>query len=123
MDPAENLPNPANGQPAVVPALPDNQPPLRARVRGSKFSSAVCIYLMEAMLEELPIGPDEWDIVWNLHSVQFPGRDVNSLRCKYTTLHRKNMPTDDPHMPDCVRMAKVCKVCIAQKAELGDGTG
>ena len=133
MEPEENLPFPApavvrvhDDQP-VVPLVVNPPPPAQlqrgARARGHKFSSAENIYLMEAMLQVLPIGPDEWDEVWNLHSVQFPGRDCNGLRRKYTTLHRKKMPTGDPFMPDEVRMAKHCKVCIAQKAELGDGTG
>ena len=71
----------------------------------------------------LPIGPTEWEQVLDLHSAQYPGRDVNSLRRKYTTLHRKKMPTGDPLCPEEVRMAKACKYRIAQKADLGDATG
>ena len=110
--------------PEVVEQPPPVQHPVRpARVRGNKFRAAECIYSMEAMHQILPIGPLEWDQVLELHSVQFPGRDVNGLRRKYNTLHRKKMPIGDPHMPEEIGMAKSCKYCISQKAKLGDGTG
>ena len=78
---------------------------------------------IEIMESILPIGPTKWDQVWEQHSVVFPDRELNTLRRKYTTLHRKKIPTGDPHMPDEVRMAKHCKYGISQKAELGDATG
>ena len=38
-------------------------------------------------------------------------------------LYRKEIPKEDPFMPDEVRMEKHCKVCITQMTELGDGMG
>ena len=54
------------------------------------------LYIME---EILPIGQDEWDEVVSRHSIGFPGRDIDSIRRKYATLHRKSIPTGDPSMP------------------------
>ena len=136
MEPAEDLPahdqpplfvpivveDPVTDVPQGVAQPPPIQPRVRA-VRGAKFTHLELINLMEIMISILPIGPTEWEQVWEHHNVTFPGRDVNGLRRKYTTLHRKKIPTGDPNMPDEVHMAKQCKYRIAQKAELGDGTG
>ena len=48
-------------------------------------------------------------------------RDVPSLKRKYNVLHRLQIPTDDPNMPDEVRQAKRIKHTIGLKADLGDG--
>ena len=112
-------------QPDIVPLVPEKYPPLppqvvepvqhlvRPRVRRKKFRSTEYIYFIEAMHSIFPIGPTEWKQVLELHSVQFQGRDTNTLRRKYTTLHRKMKPTGNPNMPDEVRMAKSCKSDIA----------
>ena len=97
--------------------------PAGRRQRGSQFRSVELMHLLDIMLSVLPIGPQEWEEVAELHSVSFPGRDVVSLRRKFTTLHRKKIPTGDPNMPPAVRLAKQVKYAIADKAELGDGTG
>ena len=134
MEAEADLPHPAHAQPTFVPLVVDDQPPdvshvvapppqIQPRVRGAKFTNAELMNFIEIMESILPIGPTKWDQVWEQHSVVFPDRELNTLRRKYTTLHRKKIPTGDPHMPDEVRMTKRCKYKIAEKAELGDGTG
>ena len=53
------------------------------------------------------------------HSVLFPGRDVDSIRRKYHTLHRRGIPTGDPLCPADVKLAKKVKYDIGVKADLG----
>ena len=70
----------------------------------------------------LPIGPLEWEKVTEMHVVKFPRRDTDSLRRKYTSTHRRKVPTGDPNCPPEVREAKRVKVAIGNKAELADCT-
>ena len=45
------------------------------------------MHLLQIMETVVPIGPTEWDEVLDQHCEVFPGRDVDSLRRKYTTQH------------------------------------
>ena len=78
-------------------------------------------FMLDVLEEILPIGPDEWQQVVDKHSEQYPGRDVDSIRRKWSGLHRKKCPTGDPHMPDEVCQAKRIKYKIGDKANLEDG--
>ena len=44
--------------------------------------------------------------------IEFLGRYVDSLRRKYTSIHREKVPTGDPNMPEEVRLAKKLKYMI-----------
>ena len=56
------------------------------------------------------------------HRTAFPpGRDTNSIRCKYYNLHRETFPTGDPNIPDEVWQAKHIKHLIGAKAEIFTG--
>ena len=79
------------------------------------------MHLLNAMFEVLPIGPEEWEEVQSRHSARYQGRSVESLRRKYQELHRKDVPTGDPHCPADVKLAKRVKYAIGDKAELGGG--
>ena len=81
------------------------------------------LHLFGIMLEILPIGPNEWQKVVDLHSEKYPGRDKESIVRKFTTLHRRKIPTGDPNMPPEIRLAKRIKYGIGDKAEVADGTG
>ena len=70
----------------------------------------------------LPIGPEEWQQVLTEHSVLFPGRDVDGLRRKYTSVYRKKVPTGNPNIPLEVEMAKKVKYLIGDKAMVGGGS-
>ena len=80
-----------------------------------------CLHLFTIMQRILPIGPEEWQEVAIEHAQTYPGRDEPSIRRKYHSLHRKNIPTGDPTMPPEVREAKRTKYMIADKANIGDG--
>ena len=46
-------------------------------------------FLLDTLEGILPIGPDEWQEATDIHSAAYPGRDVESIRRKFATLHRK----------------------------------
>ena len=108
----------------VAAATPASSPralrQVRARVRGGKYFTEELLNLFSIMSTILPIGPIEWEKVTETHSVKFPGRDTDSLRRKYTSTHRRKVPTGDPDCPPEVREAKRVKMAIGSKAELAD---
>ena len=79
------------------------------------------LHMLEALKSVLPLGPDDWALVVDRHSVMFPGRDRISISRKYNILHRKSIPTGDPLCPPEVRLAKNIKYLMGNKAEVGDG--
>ena len=56
-----------------------------------------------------------------MHSETYPYRDVRSIRRKFTSLHRRNIPTGDPDCPEEVKLAKRVFYLLGQKAAVGDG--
>jgi hypothetical protein len=88
--------------------------------RGN-YTREEMINFLNIMARILPIGGEEFDEVLQAHSLDFPGRDVDSLRRKYGVLHRKPIPTGDPSMPPEVLLAKRVKYAIGDKATIGDG--
>ena len=91
------------------------------RSRGNKYFVDELLHLFEKMKIIKPIGPDEWDTVLGLHSEKYPGRDVESLRRKYTATHQKKVPTGYPNIPPHIRAAKYVKRMIGDRANLGRG--
>ena len=71
----------------------------------------------------LPIGPEQWEQVVQRHKENWPGqlRDRDSINRKYSTLHRKPIPTGDPNMSPAVKLAKEIKHFIGVKANFRDG--
>ena len=67
-------------------------------------------------------GPEEWQAVSDQHAVTYPeeGRDTDSIRRKFANLHRKQIPTGDPSMPEEVKIAKRIKHKIGNKVNIGD---
>ena len=100
-------------------SVPIQLAPLLAR--SARYGVTEQLNLFRIMQDILPIGPDEWDKVLELHSVIYPGRSVESLRRKYHSLHRKKIPTGDPLMPAEVRLAKRVKYLIGNRASMGNG--
>ena len=82
---------PVQDQHPPVPSVQVPPPPVPAgrRPRGNKYRRDELMNLLTVMEAVVPIGPIEWDEVLDQHSTLFPGRDVDSLRRKYTALHRK----------------------------------
>ena len=54
-----------------------------------------------------------------VYYIEFPGRGVDILQMKYTSFHRKKLPTGDPNMPQEVCLAKKVKYMIGDWAQLG----
>ena len=102
-------------------ASPRNIPRNLGR-RGKNFLQDELINFFSIMEVILPIGPEEWLKVLTEHSVLFPGRDVDGLRRKYTSVYRKKVPTGDPNIPLEVEMAKKVKYLIGDKAMVGGGS-
>ena len=107
-------------------------PPRKAKSTGKKkggrlsgtrnLSKDDLLFLLDALEEILPIGPDKWNEVVEQHNMRFPtpGRDMYAIRRKYMTLQRKTIPTGDPKYPAEVKQAKRIKYKLGQKADLGD---
>jgi hypothetical protein len=101
--------------------VPNNANKHKGKGKGRKYFDQELLHLLHIMEKILPIGPDEWDKVLQEHSIQYPGRDVESLRRKYTNMHRKKAPTGDPNCPPAIKLAKKVKYLIGERAELGGG--
>ena len=92
---------------------------------GPRFS----IPEMEAMLNSithfLPMGPEEWESVADMHGLEFPStnREAQSLRRKFQALYNVRIPTGDPTMPAHVRRAKRIRYLIEERADASNLTG
>jgi hypothetical protein len=93
--------------------------PPRSRTRN--YSQAELMHFLGVMLNIMPIGGDDWEAVLEEHSIEYPGREVDSLRRKFSQLHRKKIPTGDPRCPEEVKLAKRVKYQISSRADIGDG--
>ena len=91
--------------------------------RGSGFGQAELDSLLDLLDEALPLCAAEWDAVVRDHQLRYPGagRTVDSLKRKFSNLHRKKMPTGDPLMPADVRKAKHIRYKMTERSDLGDG--
>lgn len=76
--------------------------------RGAGFGHAELSFLLEFLERIQPISQTEWKAVLAEHEQPFSqqGRTVDSLRRKFSTLHRRKMPTGDPKIPEEVLRAK-----------------
>ena len=96
------------------------------RGKGTKdYSQDEILNLLCICNRVLPISGDDWDIVLAEHSVRYAAqkRTSESIRPrKFSSLHRRKIPTGDPHMPREVKLAKHIRYKIVAKADLGDGT-
>ncbi|PXF45932.1 hypothetical protein BWQ96_04293 [Gracilariopsis chorda] len=92
--------------------------------RGNGFSKTEVDSLLDVLEEHLPIGAMEWDKVARIHSSRFPStqRNADSLKRKFSSLHRQTGPTGDPTIPQEVKKAKAIREAMKERADLGDGT-
>ena len=115
--------------PNTAPPPPSNneaaQVPTRAKCNGkngkSNYTREELLHLFAVMDRILPIGTEEWEQVLMEHSEVYPGRDVDSIRRKYNTLHRKQVPTGSPNITPEILAAKRVKYKIGDKADIGGG--
>lgn len=90
------------------------------RAEKKNYSTNEVNLFLDLMEEVLPIGGDEWQNVCKQFNSFFHGDwNVESLRRKFASLHRKRIPTGDPSMPYTVRKAKLIHHLIGHKTDLG----
>jgi hypothetical protein len=100
-----------------------NEQPARGggRMAGrGNWSKDETMHMLSIVQRILPIGAEKWDAVVAEHSNEYPGRCKNGIMRKYTTLHRRTIPTGDPNCPEEVRLAKRLKYEIGNSATIGD---
>jgi len=77
---------------------------------------------MFGVLKEIkPTEPDEWQQVVEKHREKFAGREMESIRRKFASFHRKQIAIGNPTCPWYVKEAKAIKYLIGRKAGLVDG--
>ncbi len=76
--------------------------------RGFEFTIQELESLLDAVDEIVPIRNLEWERVWERHNTCYPNKErtVESLKCKFQELAKKNMPTGDPNCPPHIKYAK-----------------
>jgi len=108
-------------QPQVITQLtqlPAAQQPIRQRRSGSKnYNNEELMSLLRTIQRVLPIGPEMWDMVAQLHAMSYSHcqRDGKSLKTKYLRLANEKPGTGNPSMSDATRLAKEIKVAIDLK--------
>ena len=71
------------------------------QVERVNFRSKILIPFLDILDSALPLCSTEWEVVLREHEIRYPGlgRTIESLKRKFSNLHRKKMPTGDPLMP------------------------
>jgi hypothetical protein len=92
----------------------------KPRERGTNYGTTETLFLLETLEKTLPIGPDEWDQVMQIHQTRYPNRDVSSLRRKFNALVKVRMPTGDPNCPQEVALAKRIMFGMQERADAAE---
>ena len=117
-------PPPSARRPAGGPSPAVTVPERGGRTRGSSnYTRRETMCMLNTLRAILPIGPEQWEQVVHCHQEKWPAqlRDRDSINRKYSTLHRKPIPTGDPNISPAVKLAKEIKHFIGVKANFGDG--
>ncbi|PXF49322.1 hypothetical protein BWQ96_00896 [Gracilariopsis chorda] len=90
---------------------------------GSEFLRQKVDSLIELLDEKLPLGRDEWDVVLRIHHQKYSDkkRNVDNLRRKFASLHRRKIPTGDPTMPPEVDRSKRIRDLMTERTDMGGG--
>jgi hypothetical protein len=100
---------PGRGAGRAAPGRGGAPPPAgRARGSGPRFLPTELQHLNEAILFYLPLGPEEWERVTEMHHEKYPhfNRCSNSLKRKFKEMYSQTVPTGDPECPEHIRTAK-----------------
>jgi hypothetical protein len=81
------------------------------RIGNRNFSTSESMNMLGIMSNILPIDGDDWLAVLAAHSVDFPGREVESLRRKFSMLHRKKIPAAGDPIFQCCCGYRFCLHC------------
>ena len=73
------------------------------------------------MEQYIPLSRTQWDAIQRLNEGKFPDRErtVESLRRKFSDLHRTSVPSGDPNIPMTVLRAKAIREKIKERADIG----
>ena len=87
--------------------------------RGTGFSHAEVITMLDIMGKYLPIGGDEWEAVATEHQQAWPDteRCKDGIKRKFQNLYRRKEPTGDPTCPPSVKQAKSIQYQIKLKSD------
>jgi len=94
------------------------QPASRQRRSGLKnYSNEELLSLLRTIQQVLPIGPEMWEMVAQLHSINYSHcqRDGKSLKTKYLRLANEKPSTGNPNMSPATLLAKEIKLAIDLK--------
>lgn len=84
---------------------------------AANYTDAELRRMIDLLEKVLLMSPDEWQYdVADKHAEKFRGRDVDSIRRKFYTLHRRAIPTGNPTCPWYVKQAKRIKHFIGEQA-------
>jgi hypothetical protein len=91
--------------------------------RGAGFSNNETKDLLDDIKDLLPVGNDEWDLVWKLHDANYPEKNRNPLlfQQKFTRLCRAKPPTGDLNPNIHVARALELEEVITEKMQLSNG--
>ena len=80
--------------------------------------------LLDLLEEHVSLCKDQWDPVQRKHDQLFhtKERTVESLRRKFSDMHRTRTPTGDPDIPAVVKRAKMVRDEIKARADVGGDT-
>eukprot|EP00536_Pseudo-nitzschia_multiseries_P010879 jgi/Psemu1/27299/gm1.27299_g len=95
----------------------------RKKAGEKNYSRSEVLELLYTLKAILPVGPEEWAQVAQIHNDNFPdtNRSVENLRRKYNDLYRRQIPTSNPNCPKEVKLVKKVKYLIKCKEGAGDG--
>lgn len=81
----------------------------------------ILTHLLRLLENYLTLFIDEWEMVLSEHNKLFQAqlRSVAGLRRKFSTLHRKKIPTGDPLIPADVKGAKHVRYRMTERADMG----
>lgn len=92
-------------------------------MRGNEFSQTKVRCLLKLLDAKQLLRQSEWKAVLREHDTKFSQnrRTVDSLRCKFAALHRKNIPSGDSIIPDDVYWARNIWYNMFERVDLGNG--
>lgn len=95
--------------------------PVSNRRPRINYTRTELMNLLRILERVVPVDSAEWQDVAEEHGASFPTRDVESLKKKFSQLHRRKAGTGNPNIPPEVQLAKEVHHLIGDKALIGTG--
>jgi hypothetical protein len=86
------------------------------------YSNEELSALLECIRRVIPIGNEHWELVADLHAIQYAhcSRNADSIKKKFYKLANQQPGTGNPNIPPTVAMAKEIRETINSKAGIND---